>query len=301
MMAVMFHNVIHESLDAYDRGLPRIHENRFSRMIDHFRSRFRILPLPEAVARLRADADTSSDLVITFDDGFAGVYDCALPILERQDLVATVFVLTDAEGAAPVDRLLEFERLELAFRLTKVATLDVSDFGLNVLGLATPAEGVQAMRAVKRALKLLTAAERLPALEQVISRLEVDNDAIGRSAAGSPRHRKLDSDQVRGLLDAGWSIGGHTRNHPVLRGLPPQQLSHEVAGNAADLAATYGLRGAPFAYPYGTAGDFDEAARDAVAEAGFSIAFTTVPGVIAPTTDPFMLPRYSDSALLSLR
>ena len=76
-------------------------------------------------------------------------------------------------------------------------------------------------------------------------------------------------------------------------------LRDEVAGNAEDLAAAFGLRHAPFAYPYGSPTDIDRRAREAVKAAGFSAAFTTSPGDNGHSTDLFEICRFSDVALLS--
>ena len=36
--------------------------------------------------------------------------------------------------------------------------------------------------------------------------------------------------QVRGLADRGFEIGGHTRSHPILKGLPDDEASDEIVG-----------------------------------------------------------------------
>ena len=53
----------------------------------------RVVPLQEWVRRFRSSRRPPALTAITFDDGFASVYDVALPILRRYDLPATVFVV----------------------------------------------------------------------------------------------------------------------------------------------------------------------------------------------------------------
>jgi peptidoglycan/xylan/chitin deacetylase (PgdA/CDA1 family) len=71
------------------------------------------LTLTELGARLDSGADLPERAVaLTFDDGYADFYDNALPMLQRHDFTATVFVTTgwlDDAGASagrPLDRML---------------------------------------------------------------------------------------------------------------------------------------------------------------------------------------------------
>lgn len=60
---------------------------------------FRVLPLDELLARLRAGVDPRERLVaITFDDGGLDLYHHALPLLEARDWTAAVFVTTGLVG-----------------------------------------------------------------------------------------------------------------------------------------------------------------------------------------------------------
>ncbi len=46
-----------------------------------------------------------------------------------------------------------------------------------------------------------------------------------------------------------------------------------------------------FAYPYGRADDFDATSIDAVRKAGFTTAYSSIPGRVHPDTDSLELPR----------
>ncbi len=48
-----------------------------------------------------------------------------------------------------------------------------------------------------------------------------------------------------------------------------------------------------FAYPFGSAEDFNEVTREAVARAGFPAAFAAEEGLITTGTDRFAIPRMS--------
>lgn len=65
-----------------------------------------VLPLAEAARRVdRSGRLPQGAAALTFDDGFAGLYDYAFPVLRRQQVAATVFLVakTLAEGGCRVD------------------------------------------------------------------------------------------------------------------------------------------------------------------------------------------------------
>ncbi len=58
-----------------------------------------VVPLAQVVARLNTDAGLPDPaVVLTFDDGFQGLYETAFPILKRNQLPATIFLVTDYCG-----------------------------------------------------------------------------------------------------------------------------------------------------------------------------------------------------------
>lgn len=65
-------------------------------------------------------------------------------------------------------------------------------------------------------------------------------------------------------------IGGHTRTHPDLATLSPEEQRSEVAGNLDRLRRVTGQPVRCFAYPYGR---FDDASAEIVAELGLDLAF----------------------------
>ncbi|MEA2562767.1 MAG: hypothetical protein QOH06_4271 [Acidobacteriota bacterium] len=107
----------------------------------------------------------------------------------------------------------------------------------------------------------------------------------GRGARSLPL---LDADGLRDVMARGIEVGAHSRTHPNLTRVADGELDEEIAGSRQDLAKL----GLPlprfFAYPYGIE---DDRVRRAVQRAGFSAAFTVVPGRVLPGQDLYRLPR----------
>jgi peptidoglycan/xylan/chitin deacetylase (PgdA/CDA1 family) len=297
MRVVTFHNLVSEPIDEFDRHLFRRHIGGFVATMKRFLRDYEILPLPTLLSRLAAGDPAPRTLAITFDDGFAGVYCLAFPILSEARVAATVFLPTQPDGI-PETRLLHFETLEIAFRLSRAACLDVSNLGLGTVPLSDPRQRATAMERVKRPLRTAPANVCDAAQRTILEQLGVSGDEIADYAARSPKYRKLSPEQIASLVKAGWNVGGHTRTHRPLISLDDTDLREEIEGNLADLRTLFGLDNPPFAYPYGSPELVGDKAPEIVRHSGFCCAFTTVRKACSPNDDSFDLGRFSDADLL---
>lgn len=94
--------------------------------------------------------------------------------------------------------------------------------------------------------------------------------------------------QVGEMARHGVGFGAHTISHRSLPGLDRAELAREIAGSRTLVAQRIGADVDTFCYPRG---HFDESVKQAVRDAGFSIACTTMPGCVTPDTHPFTLRR----------
>jgi peptidoglycan/xylan/chitin deacetylase (PgdA/CDA1 family) len=118
-------------------------------------------------------------------------------------------------------------------------------------------------------------------------------DLLGRCnewdvALGEAAEPMLDAGQVRQWLAAGHDIGSHTRTHPYLTRIPLAQAREEIVASKRKLEDLFHRPIEHFCYPYG---DWNDAVRDLVAEAGYRTACTTQPGVNDADSSPLALKR----------
>ena len=69
-------------------------------MLGWLAAHYDVVPLHEFVDRLTRGAVLRSLAAVTFDDGYTGVFEHAVPILDALGIPATVFIVADAVGAA---------------------------------------------------------------------------------------------------------------------------------------------------------------------------------------------------------
>lgn len=88
---------------------------------------------------------------------------------------------------------------------------------------------------------------------------------------GSPYEDELTPmswDELAELAELGWELGSHTRTHPHLPTLMPDDLRDELEGSRSDLEERTGAPCESIAYPYG---DHSDAVVAASRRAGFTV------------------------------
>lgn len=99
----------------------------------------------------------------------------------------------------------------------------------------------------------------------------------------------LTEEEIKAIAADGLvEIGAHTVHHTWLKGISLKSLADEVIESKKMLEELTGKQVVSFAYPYGS---FDVPAIEAVHQAGFTSAVTTVPGIDQLQTHRYFLYR----------
>ena len=109
-----------------------------------------------------------------------------------------------------------------------------------------------------------------------------------------PRSRLLDWSEIKELSGLGYEFGVHTRTHPDLTRLSPDDVAKEVTESRSAVEDALGREVRSFAYPYGR---FDTSVRKSVME-HYDVACSTKLGLAGTGSDKFALERV-DSYYLS--
>jgi peptidoglycan/xylan/chitin deacetylase (PgdA/CDA1 family) len=241
---------------------------------------FRVLPLREAVSRLRAGTLPARAASVTFDDGYADNANVALPLLLKHGLPATFFVAT---GFLDGGRMWNDSVIE-TIRSTQGGALDADCLGLGALPVATLGERRQAMDILLTALKYLPPEERERKVEALAA----------QAGARLPVDLMMASEELRSLRASGMDVGAHTVTHPILARVDRARAQHEIRESKRLLEAITGSAVTLFAYPNGRPGrDYLPEHVRMVREAGYEAGFSTAQGVAHAASDPLQLPRFS--------
>jgi len=109
------------------------------------------------------------------------------------------------------------------------------------------------------------------------------------AGSGARREPLMDRVQLMEWIQAGQEIGSHGLSHRALTSLTLEEARREITDSKKMLEDLSGRPVRHFCYPYG---DWNEAVRDMVQEAGYETATSTITGINEGKTDSFVLRRF---------
>jgi peptidoglycan/xylan/chitin deacetylase (PgdA/CDA1 family) len=221
-------------VDAFYTGLDA---ERFDRTLAELARWFSFAPLDEVVAGT-APANGRAPLAVTFDDGFDMSSGAVPEILARHGISATVFVITGCVG-----------NRELMWRNKLSAIL-----ARTPAGVVERAYGTLAAERGLAVGDLLAASWQWRAADK-----DALADALWERCGMPPLEQYLARyapyftwDGLREWIDAGHSVGLHTRTHPLCERLSPAEIETEIVEPAAELRERLGIEHVPLSYPFGS-------------------------------------------------
>ena len=277
LTVLIFHRVLAEP-DPLFPGEPDA--VRFETQMRWLKAWFNVLPLAEAVERLRTGSLPARAAAITFDDGYADNCTVALPILRRAGLPATFFIAT---GYLDGGRMWNDTVID-AVRRAEGPDLDLIPLKLGRYPVGTLEDRQRSLGQLLGKLKYLE-----PGVRERLA-----NDVAAAANIQPPRDLMLTTGQVRTLAESGMTIGAHTISHPILSRVDEQQARTEMTQSKQQLEAITGSTVTLFAYPNGKPGTDYTATHVRLAhEAGFAAACSTGWGTATKDCDIFQIPRFT--------
>jgi peptidoglycan/xylan/chitin deacetylase (PgdA/CDA1 family) len=225
----------------------------------------------DEVPALLADGNRRKPFAaFTLDDGYRDNAQYALPVFEDADVPLTVFV---TKGFA--------ERRQTIWWETAAAMLQYADRlqfdfgkGREKLEIRTTAGKMAAFKRLEDAAFLENEATFVRKIDQAARALNVHPQSIVHDET-------MDAYELRRFAAHPLvSLGAHTVTHPALALLDEETARGEMIESADYVEKITGIRPTSIAYPYGFAKAVSAREHRLAAEAGFSLAVTTSPGLL---------------------
>ena len=286
--AVFFHGVERRIADpALQANQHRL--DAFEDVARLLKRDFDVLPLRAMPDVLKRPEKHSRALFLMSDDGYANTLTTAAPVLDALRLPWTLFVSThhiDTGDFTPptLTRLFFLEAPRGAH--------DLPHFDVPVILGSREQREAEALEAWKR-LKTMPAPRAAQALDAMKTALA---KSVRDLKAKYPSETFLTWDQVRTLERSGVEIGAHANVHWAMHEEQPLDFLREQALRPKQRIETEIGACRFFAYPFGQRGDIGRAAWQAVRDAGYEHAFTTISGTLNAGSNPWLLPRYGLAA-----
>ncbi|MFL5312916.1 MAG: polysaccharide deacetylase family protein [Myxococcales bacterium] len=253
--------------------------------LELLRRRYPVLPLGEAVRRLKDGTLPPCAVAITIDDGFHSTAAAAVPLLRAAGLPATVYVTTYyVQRDVPVFRL----AMQYCFWKTRSRLLDVAKLGTGVDGaVALDADAAKS----EIVWELINYGERHLDEKGRTTLLEATAAQLGVDLAPLLHHRFLHlmtPDELRAAAST-VDVQLHTHRHRFPD--DPLQARSEVEENRRALATLVDQPLVHLCYP---SGFWSEDLFPALAAAGIETATTCEGGFNGPDVHPYALQRFFD-------
>ena len=215
-------------------------------------------------------------VAITFDDAWEDTYSVAYPLLRQFGMPATVFLCPDLMSAAGQGAMLPEERFARIW--DHAAEDERREFQADV----TKALGEAAPLGRK---SLSDALKRVP----MDARLALLGEWEREFATPAPQRRALMTwDEAKIMAADGITLGSHTMRHCTLTSESDAVITRELARSREEIFSRTGDRPNFLAYPNGA---FNARVEEIARTAGYSHAFTTIPGFLDKTTRVWTVPR----------
>ncbi len=277
LTTLQFHKV---PVDAPDVPLGELPMSAFVDILDVLAETMHVLPLADAVEALQRGRLPARAVALTFDDGYPEWCAHVSDALRSRNMHATFFVTTGQLDAAGMWH----ERIDAAVAALPSRGAQLPAELMAFRDLSEPQTRLALARLLQEELKYQPLAER----DAAILALEA------QGTGGRPPLQTFGAEHVRQLHAAGFGIGAHTVNHPILAAVDDATARQEIAQCREVLA---GIVGAPvdlFAYPNGRPGtDFGQRHLAMVQATGYKAAVVTGGGAAESGCSPFLLPRFT--------
>ncbi len=249
IQVLIFHRVSYKQNDPW--GLE-VTPEKFEEYIRIISSNYPIIRFEDNWHKVQ-----ERSIVLTFDDGYCDNYQYALPILEKYNVPATVFVSTGNIGS------------EREFWWDRIARLLSED----------------SVRDVRGQLLTLSHEER----ERQIARIE---SKLLNSKQASKDDRSLNMKELKCLAASPIiTIGAHTVTHSMLSALSKEEQEEEILASKRFLEQSIERPVHIFSYPFGGEGTYNEGTINILKQYGFVKAATNYSGLTNANDDMYQIPR----------
>jgi peptidoglycan/xylan/chitin deacetylase (PgdA/CDA1 family) len=248
-----------------------------------------VLPLGEAIGRLRGHSLPPRAVALTFDDGFHDFYSAAYPVIESFGFPVTLYLSTYyVEYNRPVfdvmcSYLLWKGRARQILQWPEVLP---ASFVLDTAGRQAATGLIREFASSRQ----LSAQQKDQLLQRLAERLAVDYEELCRRRL----MHLITREEAAALAARGVGLEYHTHRHRVYS--DREQMFAELRDNRMRLETYTSRSPEHFCYPSGL---FFPELVESLAAYGMHSATTCLPGICSRRTHPLLLPRLVDTGGMS--
>ena len=300
----MYHRVIDKVFDPRQLSVSRAHFEEHMQVINKYG---RPVQLREIGRNLKRFPLGSRDIVVTLDDGYTDNFHNASPVLERNEIPATFFVITGSIGSREAFWWNDLEQTILApqmlpevfeetiagikyhWKIAPEGPCQTIDYSQSTHGVSQANFTLSRSRLYYVLIQLLATTsiqERKDMLRQIATWAR-------QSLTSSPDSLPMTSEEIVCLASSPlFEIGAHTVGHAMLSLLPRERQEEEISSSKRDLEDMLNRTITCFSYPHGK---YSDETVKIVEHLKFQNACTTLQQPVMRNSNPYLLPRFAVS------
>ncbi|MBI1745189.1 MAG: polysaccharide deacetylase family protein [Acidobacteria bacterium] len=264
-----YHRVFNDPRSMRDYCFPgmAISRKMFDAQMACLAKYYHVVCLSHAVECLKSGRSLPvGAVVITFDDGYMDNYLYAYPVLQKYELPATFFLVSEFMGGKS---LLWFDRIARLLDCAEAGPALPALFRTHLpAALSERASALMAAHAASRPQKISAVVGLLKgapaaAVAGLVEALAKQFPAAAESAGADGG---MSWEMLREMTRNGMDVGSHTQTHTILTGLPADRVEHEIGESKRQLEQQLSTTVRWFCYPNG---NFDDRIWKNLARHGF--------------------------------
>ncbi|MEO7046098.1 MAG: polysaccharide deacetylase family protein, partial [Ferruginibacter sp.] len=233
------HLVSNKKVPHIDHLYPYKNENQFIKDLDYLLKNFSPIEVEEVLNCLNENRPfPKNSFLITFDDGLKEIHDVVAPILEKKGVHAVFFLNT-----AYIDNKRLFYRFKISLLIDELLKNSNSPNYSKIYNDALQC-GTKQIETIINKLKNIQQTD-----ENILDKIA---SGIGFSFENylDTIQPFLTTPQIESLITKGFSIGGHSVNHPYYPSLTLGEQIKETVDCLHSLSENYNLKNKLFAFPH---------------------------------------------------
>ena len=245
-----------------------VRDDYFEEQIKHLAQTTTVSPLHQIVNDIAGVGKNPHRVGISFDDGYRDNLELALPILEKYNIPATIFISTGlTDRSAP----LWWEELGFIVTHSRELVLEWDESKYHYL-IENDVAKEQAYLALNHLFKRLSSLRQAKLLEILRPQCPITFEQ-GNLLLSWEELQKLSQHPLI-------TLGCHTVRHPILSNETELDVHSEIANSRDKLSAKIQIPVDMLAYPVGGVSEAGQREFDIAAQTGLKAAFTTRTGHI---------------------
>ena len=284
-IVLMYHRIlpVDNHMISFSHDGIIVHDDTFKKQVEFLNRHFTMLDINDFSTYNSRFNGTAC--LITFDDGWSDNYHYAFPILKENNTPAHIFLPINY-----ISNSNNFWQEKLGQSIYHMCNYaDIFHSFLSQYELTNIVQYSTSVR--KNLIREFVSTQKQLSPDEIKSLIDEFDKEMSSKSCPAPVNAVdtyMTWADVHEMSKYSISFGSHAVSHHVLTRLPVQQLEHELATSKAIIESKINQSIDSIAYPNG---NHDKIVCDTTRAADYKMGFTTEPGFVSPSTNPYRIPR----------